>query len=166
MAQRYAESTDRRRLDLLKRTRDELSSRFSDLLYAETYVGFSFRVNLGELHRALEDANIYYNRKRWHDKTITFSNCAIEWNSGHPRFESIVFQRDQDEEDELEDGSGIELEGSLSVDSDTDRVCAAYMEIVYQIRNKLLHGELTPNPANERVIRHLYITLSMIMEAI
>lgn len=164
MVNRYEESTDRKRLNLLKRTGDELSSRFSDLLYLENYVGFSFRVNLGELHRALENANIYYNKKRWQDKTITFANCAIEWNSGNPRFESVVFQRDQDEE--FGHDSGIELEGALSVDSDTDRLFAAYVEIVYQIRNKLLHGELAPNPENERVIRHIYITLSMIMESV
>ncbi|MCY4080138.1 MAG: hypothetical protein OXF54_07825 [Caldilineaceae bacterium] len=68
--------------------------------------------------------------------------------------------------EEFEPDDGIELEGALVVDSDTDRLFAAYVEIVYQIRNQLFHGALALNPANERVIRHLYITLSMTMERI
>ena len=166
MSSRYTERADRPKLNLLKRTGDELASRFSDLLYADTYAGYSFRTNFGELHRALEDANIYYDRDKWQDKTITFSNCIIEWRGKKSRFESVIVQRDQSDGEEFEHDDGIELEGALYVDSDTDRLFAAYLEIVYQIRNQLFHGALALNPANERVIRHLYITLSMTMERI
>ena len=128
--------------------------------------GYSFRTNLGELHRALEDANIYYDKEKWQDKTITFSNCIIEWEGGSSRFESVILQRDQSDGEEFEHDDGIELEGALYVDNDTGRLFAAYLEIVYQIRNQLFHGALALNSANERVIRHLYITLSMTMEFI
>ena len=63
----------------------------------------------------------------------------------------------------------IELNDDLSVENDPERLFAAYMEIVYQIRRSLFHGDLVTtieDIVNKRVVRQLYLTLSMVMEDI
>ena len=58
----------------------------------------------------------------------------------------------------------IEIVENLWIEDNTQRVFAAYIEILYQIRCELFHARLEPTLANERVMKQLYLTLSMIME--
>ena len=61
----------------------------------------------------------------------------------------------------------IALDDDLKVENNPERLFAAYIEIVYQIRCALFHGDLAPTPKeNKKVIQHLYLTLSMVMEDI
>ena len=60
----------------------------------------------------------------------------------------------------------IQLDDDVWVEGDTERLFKAYIEIVYQVRCNLFHGDLVPNTENHRVIRLLYLMLFMIMEDI
>lgn len=166
---------DRDRLDLLKRSGGALLGAFSRLIIAENANGERFRAEFGELHDALAGARIRYNKDRWPNRTIDFECCIIDWNNGDPEFESILVL------EEIEGASAsnnnpapdemnkIELNDELSVENDPERLFAAYMEIVYQIRCTLIHVDLDTNiedTANKRVVRQLYLTLSMVMEDI
>lgn len=149
---------DRERVESLKDDGLNVARRFVHLLNGKDSDGVRFKGNLGELHRALANARILYDNDRWPNQTISFANCTIDWNNGNPAFESVIKQKRQHNK--------IKLDDELWVDGDTDRLFAAYIEIVYQIRCALFHGNLTPIPENERVIRQLYLTLSMIAESI
>ena len=149
-------STDRNMLESLKRGGNRLSNKFADLMQATDSNGKRFTGNFGELHRALVNARIPYVHNNLQGQIISFDACPVSWNSGSPQLESVLKTKYQKEK--------IKIDDSLWVENDTDRVFAAYIEIVYQIRCTLFHGDLAPKPENERVIRQLYLTLSMIME--
>lgn len=150
-------STDRNMLDILKRGGSKLSDRFAELIHAKDSNGTRFKGNFGELHRALVNARIPYDHNQLQGQ-ISFESCPVAWNSGSPQLESVLKTKYQKEK--------IKIDDNFWVEDDTKRVFAAYIEIVYQIRCTLFHGNLAPKHENERVIRQLYLTLSMIMEHI
>lgn len=152
---------DRCRLDDLKKKRDRLFDKFDELIYNQDAKGISFKGNFAELYQALENANILYNNKwkdcdNWKDKIISFESCPVTWKGKHSELESIVKTKHQRKK--------IKIVNGFWVEDDTQRLFGAYMEIVYQIRCALFHGDLAPNHDNERVIKQLYLTLSAIME--
>ena len=169
------EISDRKRLDMLKRSGGSLLGAFNRLILAQNANGERFRSEFGELHDALVGARIPYNEDRWPNRTIDFDCCIINWNNGQPKFESILMLEEIDDDsasnnypvpDEM---NKIELNDDLCVENDPERLFSAYMEIVYQIRCSLIHGDLDTNIkdiANIRVVRQLYSTLAMVMEDI
>ena len=168
-------TSDRNRLDMLKRSGGALLGAFSRLIIAENVNGERFRAEFGELHDALEGARIRYDKDRWPNRTIDFDCCIIDWNNGDPEFESILVLKEIDDESTSNNNPApdemnkIELNDDVSVENDPERLFAAYMEIVYQIRCTLVHVDLDTNiedTANKRVVRQLYLTLSMVMEDI
>lgn len=156
MKKRYNRSEDREMLELLKGGGNELSDKFAELINAKDSNGSRFRGNLGELYRALENAKIPYDR--WPQKFISFECCIIDWNNGQPELKSVSKTKNQQEK--------IEIGNNLWLEKDNERLFVAYIEIVYQIRCTLFHGNLAPTLENERVIKGLYLTLSLIMEKV
>ena len=163
MKDRFEEERDRDNLNLLKHTNHALSNKFAVLIGDQDTNINSFRWNFGELHRSLENANILYDNKwkdlnNWQGKIISFGSCPITWKGKSSELESVLKRERQ--------WRKIKLGDNLWVENDTQRLFAAYMEIVYQIRCALFHGDIAPTPDNERVIKQLYLTLSMIMERV
>ena len=158
MKDRCPGQSDRDRLNSLKLGGYSVSDRFAELLFAGDSNGELFRANLSELHRALDNARIPYDYRRWPNKTISLTNCFTDWNNGNPTFSSVVKRKRQHNK--------IQLDDEIYVENDVNNLFAFYVEIVYQIRCVLFHGDLEPNRDNERVITQLHITLSMIMERI
>ena len=112
---------------------------------------------MAELHHAVENARIRYTMLE--NGFISFNSCPIIWDgASSTNLESIIKSKNQ--------RSKIKLDEQLWVEDETGRLFAAYMEIVYQIRCALFHGDLTPGGNHERVIKQLYLTLSMIMERV
>ena len=172
----FKETSDRQRLDMLKRSGGSLLGAFNRLILAQNANGERFRAEFGELHNALVGACIPYNENRWPNKTIDFDCCIIDWNNGHPKFESILVLNEEpgdvsasNNNPTSDEKNKIKLNDDLWVENDHERLFAAYMEMVYQIRNSLFHGDLATNTediVNKRVVRQLYLTLSMVMEDI
>ncbi len=158
MAGNFAGSTDRERLELLKGDSHQLAERFRGLLQAVDANGTRFKANLAELHRALDNARIPYDSNRFIGRTIGFSDCIVDWNHGQPTFGTILKTKYQHNK--------LRIDNNLWLDHDFNRLYAVYIEIVYQIRCVLFHGKLPPTPEHERVIRQIYITLSIVMERI
>lgn len=151
--------TDRDGLEELKRNDSVLFDRFAELIGAQGIDGTLFRGYLGELHHTLVKAHISYDRR---PQIISFDCCMIEWNNGRPTFASIVAEK---VDGPFEIGrSEINLGDDLWIASTPEQLFAVYIEIVYQIRCALFHGDFAPTAENREVIRHLYLTLSMIME--
>lgn len=156
MKDRFKGCGDRARLKFLKRDKHLLSDKFTELIYDKDSKGNSFRGNFSELHHALEHARIPYTQLE--DGFISFTMCPITWSRKSPNLESVVKTKYQK--------SKIKIVEGFWVDDDIQRVFAAYIEIVYQIRCALFHGDIAPISDNERVIEQLYLTLSMIMESV
>lgn len=108
------------------------------------------------------------------EKLVNFECCIIDWNHGDPQFESILIEGEASDSsfetplefDEIRQET-IELDDDLTVENNPERLFAAYIEIIYQVRCALFHGDLVPtSEENKKMIQHLYITLSMVMEDI
>ena len=184
---------ERKGVELLKDSAPLLLDKFKELISAESLNGILFRGYFGELHRALSKAHIPYQIRP--NKEISFECCIIDWNNGNPQFESILMEVDTDnlpfevpievdfevpieadfdylsfkmpiEVDKVMQKT-IALDDDLKVENNPERLFAAYIEIVYQIRCALFNGDLAPTPEeSKKVIQHLYLTLSMVMEDI
>ena len=163
MKDRFGKKSDRCNLNLLKHNNHPLFNRFTELIGDQNTNTDSFRWSIGELHRSLENADILYNNKwknlnNWRGKIISFGSCPITWNGKCSELESVLKRERQ--------WRKIKLGNNLWVENDPQRLFAAYMEIVYQIRCALFHGDIAPTPKHERVIKQLYLTLSIIMEKV
>ena len=116
------------------------------------------KANFTELHRSLENANINYTKDNMKEYIISLSSCFSGWKNGNPIFISVLKTKRQH--------SKIKIDQELWVVDDNKQLFAAYIEILYQVRCALFHGNLSPIPNNERVIRALYLTLAMVMEKV
>lgn len=151
---------DRDYIDLLKRDTSKLSDRFAELINPGEVnpSSLKFHGNFAELIESLKHVNIYYKKTK---KKISFENCVITWEKEKEKrkYESVIVIQKHGE-------SKIKIDDKIWVDNNVQRVFAAYIEILYQIRCALFHGTLSPIRKNETVIKHLYLTLSMIMEGV
>ena len=161
-------SRERDKLNNLKGKPSLLLDRFRELMRTEGITATLFRSYFAELHHALVSAHIPYHRFR--DNIVRFDCCLIDWTSP-PNFESILVQQEEITANAPFESSDIErevikLDDDLWIERNTERLFKAYIEIVYQVRCNLFHGDLVPDDENHRVIRLLYLTLFMIMEDI
>ncbi len=172
MKYRFKYSKDRNGLEALKDSAPVLLDKFKELIGTQSINGVLFRGYFGGLHRALSSVRIPYNIRP--NEIVSFECCVIDWNHGDPQFESILIESEASnlssetstEFDETRQET-IKLDDDLTVENNPERLFAAYIEIVYQVRCALFHGDLAPTPEeNKKVIQQLYLTLSMVMEDI
>ena len=162
-------SAERDKLNKLKGDSSSLLDRFQGLMRAEDIQATLFRSYFAELHRALVNAHIPYHQDR--GNIIRFDCCLIDQQANPRNFESILVQREEITANAPFESSDtepkvIKLDDDVWVEGDIGRLFKAYIEIVYQVRCNLFHGELVPDTENHRVIRLLYLMLFMIMEDI
>ena len=163
-------SRERDKLNSLKKKTSLLRDRFRELMRAEGIQATLFRSYFAELHRALVIAEIPYHQ--FPDKIVRFDCCLIDQTATPHNFESILVQPGEITETHASFESGdieqevIKLDNDVWIEGNTERLFKAYIEIVYQVRCNLFHGDLVPDAENHRVIRLLYLTLFMTMEDI
>ena len=158
---------ERDKLNKLKKDPSPLLDRFQGLMRAEDIQATLFRSYFAELHRALINTHIPYHK--FPGKIVRFDCCLIDQTN--PHFESILVPQEEITGDLPFENSEIEqemikLDDDVCVEGNTERLFKAYIEIVYQVRCNLFHGDLVPDIENHRVIRLLYLMLFMIMEDI
>ena len=162
-------SGDRNKLNRLKKESSLLLDQFNWLMRDEDIQATLFRSYFAELHHALVTADIRYHQ--FPDKSVRFDCCLIDQTINPPNFESILVEPGEITANASFESGDIEqevitLDDDVSVEGNTDRLFKAYIEIIYQVRCNLFHGDLVPGPETLRVIRLLYLTLFMTMEDI
>ncbi len=185
MKSRWTHTGERALIDEVKSMdRGGLKNAFIDLIQEKNQKSLTFRGYFGELHRALEKAEFKYDPnidgiKKSKNQNVSFSNCIIKWNGGKFKTVSLVkLKTEHDnkleddetkwseiENDETEDDE-IEIDSRFAVKNEPENIFAAYIEILYQVRHIVFHGNLKLTQKHERVIKYLYLTLTMIMEEI
>ena len=163
------ELVERDKLNNLKEKPSPLFDRFRELMRAEGINATLFRSYFAELHHALENTHIPYHR--YPGNIVRFDACLIDQKTNPRTFESILVQPGEITANASFESGDIEqevikLDDDVWVEGDTKRLFKAYIEIVYQVRCNLFHGDLVPDAENHRVIRLLYLMLFMIMEDI
>jgi len=158
MRDRYTEDTDRNRLNLFKQGGHKIFEEFFSLLFGDDTRAKSFRGNLADLHKSLENAKIPYDKEK--SKFISFT-CVRDYQYGSKAQYINLLEKDETEEE-----NKIELTEVIFIANDESIVFRGFIEILYQIRCVLFHGDLKPNTENERVIKQLYLILVEIMKKV
>lgn len=150
-------ATDRDYINSLKADETSgISSIFAELINPKNkdVLALKFRGDLAGLIRSLTNANICYQKDP--ENIISFENCITTGASKDPKYVSVMKKQRQ--------WRKIQISDDLWVENNVQRVFTVYIEILYRIRCAFFHGTLAPTEKNERVIRHLYLTLSVLME--
>ena len=170
----------RRERDLINLIKDmdneALKNEFIELIHGEGAEALTFRGYFAALHDALEKTDLDYDGlpkklKNADSKKISFSNCIIDLRDDEPKLVSVVVKkielnRDEEEAEEYDDKDEetIKIGSNFWVKNNNDDLFAAYIEILYKVRCHVVHGDLELVEKNERVLKYLYLTLSMIMK--
>lgn len=157
---KYSPTTDRDCLEELKN--DEINNRtyhrMKDLLQGIEPTSETFKDYLTHLDQALQSAPIKYERASI--KILSFSNGLVkrENDSTNDIYENLMRTSGQHNK--------IELASGIFITDEIPKIYRAYIEILYQVRCKLFHGDLKPNRENERTVKYLYLTLKAITNEI
>jgi len=157
---KYAPTTDRECLEMMKN--DEINNRtfhrMRDLLQGTDSASETFRDYFAQLDEALRSAPIQYERNT--SKSLSFSNGMVrrDGNPANDVYEDLTRESRQHNK--------IELISGTFITDEIAKVYRAYIEILYQVRCKLFHGDLPPNRENERIIKYAYLTLKELMNDI
>lgn len=150
-----ASKRDRLFLDKLRddhSTRNKLFARFDKLLQAagtkdhaeliSTIEALSFALNRAALLWDEDDAG----------SAITFENCLLTQNP--KTYGSLVVNKH---------APGLPISDKLKLTDDKSALFNGFLEIIYQVRCQLVHGQLKPNNETHEAVRQVYLLLRMFM---
>lgn len=154
---KYGLQTQRGCLEALKN--DEINNRtyhrINTLLGGTDSISTTFKNNLKQLNEALEASPVHYEEDI-SKPMLSFRTALIDRTAG--TYEDLF--RTIGQHDKIELSSGVFLTDEIP------KIYKGYTEILYQIRCCLFHGNLIPNKENERIVKHLYLTLKDLLNEI
>jgi len=154
----YSEESSRQDRAFLNRlradhsTRNKLYTRFDKLLQAAGTKEHAELVSTIEtLSFALNRALLLWDAEQ-SGSAITFENCLIAVNP--KSFGSLTVKRN---------ASGIRISDTLKLTADKSALFNGFLEIIYQIRCQLVHGQMEPTDENHEVVKQCYFLLHSLM---
>lgn len=154
----YSEITTRRDRDFLNKLRADHSNRNKLFTRFDTILSQNNTKEHSELLSNIESLSFALHRTHllWDEantaSVMTLENCLSELN---PRHYSSLVVRPR--------ASGIRISNALKVTDDKSVLFNGLIEIIYQIRCQLVHGQLEPNNENHEVVKQCYFLLYMLM---
>lgn len=154
----YSELSSRKDRDFLNKLRDDhstrnkLFARFDKLLQAAGTKGHAELISTIEaLSFALSRAELLWDGADT-ASAITFENCLLTPN---PRtYGNLVVNKL---------ASGIKISDTLKLTDDKSALFNGFLEIVYQIRCQLVHGQLEPDDDTHEAVKQVYFLLRLLM---
>ena len=140
--------------------RNHIYTKYSELIDKVGKDGISFRTDIELLHYALDRANLKPDR---------IKSCSLR--------SAVVDYQDKDNPINLIKNPKINRDGSVhaSEESDVTKLDQIYItsnkhhcfsgiyEIIYQVRNMLVHGKLNPEKDEHEVVKYCYRILWVLM---
>lgn len=83
---------------------------------------------------------------------VTFTNCLLSPNPKN--YGSLVVKKRS---------SGITISDTLKLTDDRSALFNGLLEIIYQVRCQLVHGQLEPSEVNHEVVKQCYFLLHLLM---
>jgi len=158
---KYGLSDQRRCLEALKN--DEINNKtyhkMKSLLNGNDSMSITFKSHLNQLEEALKSNPIYYEEAgnvRSTTTTLSFKNALTDRSV--KKYENLFRTSGQHNK--------IEIVPGLYVTDEIQKIYKGYIEILYQVRCYLFHGNLKPDKENERIIKNLYLTLKDLLNEI
>lgn len=157
--------SDRKFIDMLKGDktgRNHLFSKFCDLIVKDDRSGIAFRTNLELLHYSLERAALKPDKI----SACSFRQAVTDYNN-KDKTENLI------EKVEINPISCIDPDGYVDesneynvikldriyITSDKGKFFAGLLEIIYQVRNMLVHGKINPDKDEHEVVKYCYLIL-------
>jgi hypothetical protein len=154
----YSEITsksDRVFLDKLRddhSTRNKLFTRFKKLLEDEgTKEHVELISTIEALFFALNRALLLWEEDDA-ESAITFENFKL--TSNPKTYGSLVVKKQ---------ASGINISKTLKLTNDKSALFNGFLEIIYQVRCHLVHGQLKPNDETHEAVKQVYLLLRILM---
>lgn len=155
----YSEITGKCDREFLNKLRDDhssrnkLFSRFDKKLQAEsTKMRAELLNHIEGLFFALNSASLLWEEEQ-NNKVITFDNCLL--NFPPKTYGSLIVQPR---------ASGIRISDTLKLTDDKSVLFNGLLEIIYQVRCQLVHGQIEPNRENHEVVKQCYFLLHALMD--
>lgn len=155
----YSEITTKRDRDFLNKlredhsTRNKLYARFDKLLQAEGTKGRAELLNHIEgLFFALNTAVLLWDEEQ-SNSAITFENCLLTPN---PKTYGSLLVKPR--------ASGIRISDTLKLVDNKSTLFNGLLEIIYQVRCQLVHGQMEPSTENHEVVKQCYFLLHELMD--
>ncbi|MGM0429796.1 MAG: hypothetical protein ACQEQ2_05805 [Pseudomonadota bacterium] len=140
--------------------RNHLFTKLSELLEKPGKEGISFRTDVELLHYSLERANLRPERI----SSCSLQSAVIDYNDRNSTINLI--KRPQINQDgsvrASEEHDVIKLD-SIYITSNKQHCMAGLVEIIYQVRNMLVHGSLNPDKDEHDVVKYCYRILWELM---
>jgi len=154
----YSEIESKRDRDFLNKLRDDHSTRnklyaqFDSLLQANgTKEHAGLISNIEALYYALHRTGLLWDEEQ-SSSVITFENCLSTQNP--KSYGSLAVKKR---------ASGIRISDTLKLTGDKPALFNGLLEIIYQIRCQLVHGQLEPTDENHEVVKQCYFLLHTLM---
>ncbi|MCH5157342.1 MAG: hypothetical protein J1G02_05665 [Clostridiales bacterium] len=161
----YAEfgTKDRVLIDKVKSDyskRNHIYKQFKVLIEGDAKENQIFKSNIQQLHYALNDAMLSSDKLG----IISMESAVCDYNNKddktnliktpHLKKDGTVFESEKDDVLKLE---------TLYIISDVEKVFAGLFEIIYQVRNCLIHGHMNPGDSEYEVVKYCYLILYDLM---
>lgn len=154
----YSEITTRKDRDFLNKlredhsTRNKIYTRFGKLLSSKGTKDHAELINVIEaLSFALNSAQLLWDENNT-ATGITFTNCLLAPNPKN--YGSLVVKKSS---------PGIKISDTLKLTDDRSALFNGLLEIIYQVRCQLVHGQLEPSEVNHEVVKQCYFLLHLLM---
>lgn len=133
-------------------TRNKLHARFDKLLQdAGTKEHAELVSTIEALSFALNRALLLWDTEQ-SGSSITFENCLLVVNP--KSFGSLMVKQS---------ASGIRISDKLKLTADKSVLFNGILEIIYQVRCQLVHGQMEPTDENHEVVKQCYFLLYALM---
>lgn len=141
--------------------RNHLYSKFTDLIDKDGKEGIAFRTDVELLHYALDRADLKPDRIN----SCSFRQAVVDYDNKNNPENLIKSPRiNQDGSIHAGDAADVIKLDQICITSDKIRFFAGLFEIIYQVRNMLVHGKLNPNKDEHDVVRYCYRILWELMK--
>ena len=144
--------------------RNQLGRRFKRLIDKDGKDGLSFRSNLEQLHYALEQAVLHPKED---DELFRCSfHQAITDEANHTNYQDLIKtpRINADGNVNGNDEDDVHKLDSIYIVSDFDTFFSGLFEVIYSVRNMLVHGSLNPDKAEHEVVKYCYLILWDLMD--
>ena len=140
--------------------RYHLYTKFTELIDKTGKDGISFRTDIELLHYALDRANLQPERIR----NCSLQSAVIDYNDKDNPINLIKNPRiNQDGSVHANDEADVIRLDQIFITSNRQHCFAGLFEIIYQVRNMLVHGKLNPDKDEHDVVKYCYRILWELM---
>lgn len=154
----YSEITTRKDRDFLNKLRDDHSTRNKIYTRFDRMLSAADTKDRAELINTIEALSFALNSVQllWDEQNpssvMTLVNCLL--TPGPKTYGSLVVKKR---------ASGITISDTLKLTDDRSALFNGFLEIIYQVRCQLVHGQLEPNDENHEVVKQCYFLLHLLM---